>query len=160
MKWLVCINDEGVQCQIPAGRDPDKAAEEQKDLKKYAKIKFVFEFGEGGHNPDGDYQDQKSFGHFLNIETQKLHKKYGAADPHDFFGYNLRKQTSLGKGLEVLSDLDAENYSEFRKKYSGIKGAIDILLNTEKIMSGSYDRENPGKSVMKLIKKLEIEAED
>jgi len=157
MKWLAVINDEGIQAKIPAGRDTDKAAEEQKNMKKYAKIMFIFY--SHGKDPEGDYDDRKEYGQFLKDLTSKLHKKYGAADPSDFFGYNLRKQYAMGNGLEVLADLDAKDYQEFTKKYRGIQGAIDILLNTEKIMSGSYNRAEPGKSVHKLIRKLEIEAE-
>jgi len=57
MKWLVCINDEGTQCQILAGKsteDLEKGAKEQKNLVRYAKIKFAFEFEGGGHDPNGD----------------------------------------------------------------------------------------------------------
>ncbi len=38
MNWLVAINDEGVQCKVPMGKEVTKAAEEQKNLKKYGKI--------------------------------------------------------------------------------------------------------------------------
>jgi hypothetical protein len=156
MKWLVCINDEGVQCQVPAGRDVEKAAKEQKSLKNHAKIIFVFKFP--GANPDGDYEEGRKFGEFFKTKTQELHKKYGAADPAEFMGYNIRKRAALGNGIEVLAELDADDYSEFRKKYGGIDGAIDILLNTKKVMTGAG--KDPGKAVNKLIRKLEIEKEE
>lgn len=159
MKWLVCINDEGVQCKVPVGKDTEKAAEEQKNLKKYGKIMFVFD--SGGKDPDKDYEAQKEYGQWLKRATDKLHKKYGAASPSEVGGYNLRKQYAMGNGIEVLANLDdAKDYDEFAKNYSGLEGAVDILLNTERIMSGNYNRENPGKSVMKMIKKLQLEIDD
>jgi len=161
MKWLVCINSEGKQCQIPAGKgDLKKAAEEEKALNKQAKIRFIFEFGEGGQDPDKDYQNRETFKHFKNVLKQRLYKKYGAADPSEYFGYSLRKAYAMGDGIEVLADLDADDFDEFKKKYSGAKGAAKILWSTEKIMSGSYDRNEPAKTISKMIRKLEIEAED
>jgi hypothetical protein len=137
------------------GKDVEKAAIEQKSLAKYAKIKFAFEFAK---DPDGSWEDKKSFANFLSVLTQRLHKKYKASDPAEFHGYKLRKQYSLGSGIEVLADLDAKDYDEFRKKYKGIQGAIDILLSTKKVMSGGT--KDPARDVSKLIRKLEIEAED
>jgi len=119
---------------------------------------FAFEFGGGGHDPDGHGLDKNNFMNFLKVLTQKLHKKYGAADPQEFFGYNMRKQYAMGSGVEVLADLDAKNYGEFSKKYRGIQGAIDILLSTKKVMSGGG--KDPAKTIFKLVRKLEIEAED
>lgn len=156
--WLVTINDEGVQCKILAGseRGAKKAAEEQKVLKNHAKIKFVFKFEK---DPAGDYEDKQAFRDFLNVQVQDLFKKYGAASPEEFYGYNMRKRVAMGNGMEVLAKLDAKNYDEFHRNYSGIDGAIDILLSADRIMSGDYDRKGPGKSVSKLIRKLEISKE-
>jgi hypothetical protein len=156
MKWLVVINTEGVQGQVPVGKgDLKKAAEEQKALKNRVKIMYAFEFAK---DPDGDYQDRKSFEDYYKVHTARLHKKYGAASPQEIAGYNLRKQVAMGDGIEVQAELDADDYDEFRKKYGGTKGAIDILLSTEKVMSGAG--KDPAKAVSKLIRKLEIEAED
>lgn len=156
--WLVVINDEGVQCQVLAGPESGakKAAEEQKTLKNYAKIKFIFKFA---LDPDGDYEDKQAFRDFLNVQVQDLFKKYGAASPQEFSGYNMRKRVAMGNGMEILAKLDAKNYDEFHRGYSGIDGAIDILLSADRIMSGDYDRNSPGKSVSKLIRKLEISKE-
>jgi hypothetical protein len=159
MKWLVCINSDGIQCQIPIGKDPSAAAKEASGIKKHAKVQFIFEFGEGGHDPDSnDYQDRRTFEDFLNIRVQRLHAKYFAASPGEVAGYNVRKAVAIGDGLEVLADLDANDYKEFHNKYSGTKGAKDILYSTERVMSGGGSTsESAAKAVDKLIRKLEIE---
>jgi hypothetical protein len=136
-----------------AGRDVAKAAKEQKGIKNHAMIMFVFD------NPGKDpVVRPREFNEYLGKITKKLHTKYGAADPAEFFGYQIRKQYAMGNGIEVLADLDADDYREFGKKYSGIDGAIKILYNTEKVMTGAG--KDPAKAVSKLIRKLEIEAED
>ena len=160
MDWLVCINNEGIQCQVPVGKKgaSKKIAADEEGLEKKSKIKFIFEFGEGGEDPDKGYQNQKTFKDFHNVERQRLYKKYGAAAPSEIKGYSLRTHYVIGDGVEVLAELDAKNYEEFKKKYSGINGAIEVLYNTKKVMKGAGH--NPAKTVSKLIRKLEIETED
>ncbi len=156
MKWIVVINDEGIQAKVPVGDNLKDAERDQNNLKKYGYIKFIFESDPPGQNPERNREYREWFAE----ETEKLHKKYGAASPREIGGYNMRKQTAMGNGVEILADLDAKDYDEFGKKYSGYNGATEILLNTERILSGRYNRDNPGKSISNLIKKLEISADE
>lgn len=162
MKWLVCVNSEGVQCQVPTGTNTKKAAEELKVLLNRAKIKFAFEYKSGGHDPNSsDYETEKAFGQFLAELTRKIHEKYGAASPAEFTGYTMRKRYAMGDGIEVMADLDADNYEEFHKKYHGAQGGIDILDRTVKLMSPPVsDKDKAAKLIFKFRKKLEAEKED
>lgn len=153
MKWLVLIDAKGIQGQIKAGTDIAAAAEEEKSLEKRTKIIWAFE----KQDYQKDDQDAK-FADFVKKKRNELSKKYNAASPDEFFGYNMRKRYANFEGIEVLADLDANDYSDFHKKYSGLKGAIEILANTEKVMSGGGN--DPAKAVHKMMRRLEIEDED
>lgn len=161
MKWLVTINSEGIQCQVPVGKNISAAAAEEKSLENRAQIVFIFKHATAPPKP-GSWDISPVFVRAWSDEKAKarrvLHKKYGAATPGEISGYNLRKQYAMGDGVEVLADLDAKDYDEFRKKYSGFDGAIGVLERTEKVMSGAG--KDPAKTINKLIRKLEIEAED
>jgi len=148
MKWLVLVDGNGIQGQIKAGTDIAAAAEEEKSLEKHAKIMWAFE--------KKDSADK--FSQFFKEKRNELSKKYNAASPEEFMGYNMRKRYANFTGIEVLADLDANDYSDFHKKYSGIKGVIEILSSAEKVMSGGGS--DPVKAISKLIRKLEIDAED
>jgi hypothetical protein len=148
MKWLVLIDDNGVQGQIKAGTDVAAAAAEEKSLEKRAKIMWAFERND----------PSEKFSEYFKIKRNELSKKYNAATPDEFFGFNMRKRFANFNGLEVLADLDANDYPDFHKKYQGLKGAIEILSNSEKVMSGGG--KDPAKAVHKMIRRLELEDED
>ena len=158
-KWLVTIDDEGVQAQFGLGSgDMDKNAEDEKafskiDLKNKAKVIFVFTRKK---LPSDDYSDRRELDSIAKGMKSSFYQKRGAFDPSEHFGYDMRKK-SLGKYIEVVSELEADDVSEFHRKYSGLDGAIDILFNAERIMSPTTD---PGKTIMKWVKRLELEQED
>lgn len=160
MDWAVSINDEGIQAQIRAGRNTAKASAEAADMKKHAKIMFVFELADGGHDPDGDYEDRKTFEDFLSVKIQEIADKYGAASVAETHGYNIRKST-LGPYVEVVAQLDdADNYSDFQKNYRGLNGAIKILRSATKLLHPfASSSKDASRIIDKQIRKLEVESE-
>lgn len=159
-KWLVTIDDQGVQAQFGLGSgDMEQNAKDEKLFSKgrlidKAKIIFVFEYGQV---PSDSYSDKDKLKSIQQKMKNSFYQKRGAFNPSEYFGYQMRQKT-LNNYIEVVSELDADDVSEFHRKYSGIEGAIEILYNTEKVMKGSGG--DPAKTVMKWIKKLELEKED
>lgn len=157
MKWLVVINDEGMQAQVPVGEDIEKDAKEEKNLKNRIQLIIVLEHG---IDPQSEMSrnEKEEYNELFNKYRNTFYRNKKSATPAEMLGYNMRKRYVGGKYIEVLADLDAKDYSEFSRKYRGYQGAIDILWNTEKIMTGASS--DPIKTVKKWIKKLEVEAED
>lgn len=158
-KWLVAIDEEGIQAQFGLGSgDMEKNAEEEKKLKENAenraKVIYVFEYEEHpGSGSNRRLQD------LIRRRRDQFYQERGAFNPAEMMGYNMRKTTIGGNYIEVLADLpNADNIQQFQRNYSGLDGAIEILLSTEKIMHGAG--KDPAKSVMKWIKKLELEKEE
>lgn len=177
MQWLVAIDEEGVQMQYLMGVDTEKAAKEESGLKNKAKcifktherLKLVFEFGydpidpRGSHNRkmsrDEERQWDRDFQNFYNNMKEKLSKKYKASSPREKYGYDIRK-TTLRNYIEVLADLDAKDYDQFRNNYSGLDGAIDILGSTIKLLHPHADTSiEASEKVTKWITKLQNEKE-
>jgi hypothetical protein len=157
-KWLCVINDEGIQAKFLAGTNIAAAAKDTKDMMRHAKIMYIFETG---LNPNSrEYEDQKKYSAYITKKEKEITEKHGAWSQSEYFGYDLRKRYIGSDYIEVLADIDAKDIDEFQKKYSGIKGAIEILQNTEKLMSPRAENsEKASKLISKQIRKLQIELE-
>lgn len=160
-KWLVTIDEEGVQTQFGLGSgDMEQNAKDEKAFNKENlanKAKVIFTF-EQGRAPNDGYRDKDSLSSIQKRLKGDFYKKRGAFNPAEYFGYQMRQKTISGKYIEVVAELDADDIGEFHQKYSGLDGAIEILLSAERLMKPTTD--NPGKTIMKWIKKLELEKED
>jgi hypothetical protein len=160
MKWLVTINDEGIQAQFQAGENLDKSVEVEKkfkeDIEQRAQIIFVFQEGKA---PTEHYNDRQIISTIKNKRASEFYASQKSWTPHEKWGYDLRKRYAGGNYIEVLADLDAKDISEFHKNYKGSKGVADILINTERVYSGAG--KDAAKTVARWIKRFQaIEDEE
>ena len=139
MQWLVCIDTTGILQQFKVGKDISLATKKEKSLENQAKVIFTFD-------------KEIELKELIKIRRSGLAKEMEAWNLN-MQGYNMRKSTFTDY-IEILADVDATNYSEFTKEFSGLRGAINLLLHTIKVMRGGG---NPGKTQWKWIEKLELE---
>lgn len=180
MQWLVVIDEEGVQAQYLMGKDTKKAAQEESGLRDKAKCLFktherimiAFEYGYDPVDEKSstssiqaikqlDWDEQRKwnreFNTFYNEMRNELSKKYGASNPSGKYGYDIRK-TTLRNYIEVLAELDANDYEQFHKKYSGLEGAIEILSSAIKLLHPhAATSAEASEKVMKWMTKLQNE---
>jgi hypothetical protein len=155
------MNSEGLQCKIPAGipnQYPDKFYLHELNQMK---MKYIWEHD--GQDPDKlTYsKDKEEWGSLYKNKYNEIADRFNLPRLGEYQGYQLRKRIALGDGIEVLADLDAKGYDEFEKKYRGYQGLIDILMSTERVLTGhGGSPESAAKKVVKMIKMFEIEAED
>ena len=159
MTWQVCISNHGVEQQLCLGDKKTIAKKQEHFLRSFdrKRIKLVFNGYDSiivaskyWYRGIGDEELEA----MINKELEVIANKYGAYGYYaSLQGYNIRK-TTLPDYIEVFADLDADDYSEFGKKYSGLDGAIDILYNTTSVLHGAMS--NPAKAVARMIKEIEF----
>ncbi len=166
MKWLVCISTSGVECKMPIGENPSEIKNLIKSVtKQHFGIYYVFErhpgsiqFYEKEENSYSYNSDNQSFINWCEGKKHKIAFAHGA-DTISSKGYELRKRYIGNDYIEVLADLEAEDYKDFQ--YYDEDGAIEILSSAEKLMHPSVkDSSEAVKLISKWIKKLELEKEE
>src|SRR6056297_853863 len=114
-KWLVTIDSEGAQTQFGLGSgDIDKNAQDEKRFSKEslvskAKVLFVFD---NGRLPVDNHRDREELSKIQSKLRNSFYQKRGAFNPSEYFGYQMRQNT-LGKYIEVISELEADDVGEF-----------------------------------------------
>jgi hypothetical protein len=178
MNWLICIDEEGVQCQLILGKDLDKAQKEASVLKNRAKCLFkpherlLYVFKKGfdpiekwppdknvsWSTSDEEREWEKEFKEFYHDMQSKLSKKYGAATGAEKHGYDIRKST-LRNYIEIVASLDnANTYEEFYKNYPGLEGALELLQSATKLMHPhAEDSRDASEKIVRWMKKLQNE---
>ena len=148
MKYLVCIDSDGVQCKFKLGDNPVRSEIKMRSRTNRASIKFLFE----------TLQDPRGNKDFEEIKKEIMAKISKEDDVWTGYnGYTIRK-TTLKKYIEVIVDMSDRQFQSAESR--GIDGAIDILLSTEKLVSPKVkSSEEVATIIQKWIKKLELENE-
>lgn len=160
MIWQVCISENGVEQQLCLG-DNDRIAKEQESyLHSFDKTRIKLLFT--GTNPQylkGDYWyknfSKENYEEKIEKELSEIAARHGSIGFYSMHkGYEVRKST-LGDYIEVLTDLEADNYDEFHSLYPGLEGAINILYNSTAVLHGASA--SPAKAIMRMVKKIQLE---
>jgi len=146
MKYLVCINHEGIQCKMQLGHEPERTELEIKSAQNRNLIKEIFFRKEDPRTDISFINDQKEI-------AAEIMKKYDVST--GYYGYQIRK-TTIGKHIEVVVDMPEK---EFNKSQGSLEGAINILHHTTKLMSPKAKTKDAAKIVLKWINRLESEKE-
>jgi hypothetical protein len=162
MDWQVCIDQTGVQMQLCLG-DNDKIALKQRSfMHTYDKlrIKYLFNGWTGPQVMSSVWYKGTVYEKEIREGVREIAKKYGAEGYYDGEPYYQMRKSSLSDYIEVIATLDAKNYDDFGKKYSGIDGAIEILSNTKTVLRGAGVLGDAAGAVNRMIRKLEFEKEN
>ena len=153
MNYLVCINQEGVQCKFKVGKDPKKAEILIKRTLNQHYIKSIFKYN--GDPSKMDFSVREVFSDERKKIKSKILEKFDIWSGYG--GYQIRK-TAIGKYVEVLVDMKEKEFKDAESR--GLDGAIDILLSTKKLIKPSVKNKDEGaKIILKWIKRLENEKE-
>lgn len=146
MKYLVCINTDGLQCKFKLGKDPvSTQLKIQSEINKEI-IRMLFEIGKDPRNTK-EFENKK----------KEIIKDFSTKDDFwlGYHGYEIRK-TTIGKYIEVQIEMDEKDFIDAEQ--NGLDGVIEILQNVEKLISPSAkDSREAGEIVFKWIKRLQNE---
>lgn len=177
MQWLVSLDNKGIQAQFKMGKDIEKSAQKEKilDFKLFAKLRVMFVFSDYyeksditflkkyPHCFDGYKNKFQSYLQSINITKEILkekiddfYKKENSWSPTEYNMFMMRAQT-ISDGILILVDVPESTVEKFHKAYSGKEE--DLLMSTKKIIKPAKVND-PGKFILKWIKKFELERED
>lgn len=164
MYWEVYIDRNGIQCQLKLGKNPDRIATKQMGWSDGKRIRIQLVFETEGHLKE--ILDDNEYAYLDSYKKALKNRMNDIADEQDVaatmemrWGFEMRISTIKPDCIGVIAEVDdADDYDEFQRKYSGLEGAKNILLSTTAIIYGCG--KDPGKTIMKWLKRLELEEED
>ena len=163
-RYKCLITQEGLDAVIKLADDPKKAVKQMKkvrqlsdeEIERRAKVIYTLEEGKDPFKID-NWTLKEIVNRYRSKASSEVAKKSGGSDLGSYFGFELRKRYVGGRYLEVTAEMSE---SEMKKARSmGVyKGALEVLNNIKSIHSGAGD--DPAKTVLKWMKKMEVEIED